>query len=94
MNAFATGRDPEHSSITVTSGLLEKMNREELEGVLAHEMSHIKNYDIRFATLVAVMVGMIVIIADIFGVSYAVLSIGVITILSAAVIKFRMPGQT
>jgi len=64
-NAFATGRDPPHSSIAVTSGLLEIMNREELEGVISHELSHIKNYDIKFMTLVAVMVGMISIIANI-----------------------------
>ncbi len=64
LNAFATGRDPEHSSITVTSGLLEKMNREELEGVLAHEMSHIKNYDIRMMMLAAVLVGVVVLMSD------------------------------
>jgi len=67
INAFATGRDPEHGVICVTTGMMEILNRSELEGVVAHEMSHIKNYDIRFATLVAVLVGMIVIIADIFG---------------------------
>ncbi|MFA5105536.1 MAG: zinc metalloprotease HtpX [Candidatus Micrarchaeia archaeon] len=61
-NAFATGRDPQHSAIAVTSGLLKIMNREELEGVIAHEMSHIRNYDIRFATIAVVMVGMISII--------------------------------
>ena len=63
-NAFATGRDPEHAVICVTSGLLQKMNRVELEGVIAHEMSHIKNYDIRFQTIVVVMVGMIALLAD------------------------------
>lgn len=63
-NAFATGRDPEHSSVAVTTGLLQKMNRQELEGVIAHEMSHIKNYDIRIATLVVVMVGVIVLMSD------------------------------
>jgi len=63
-NAFATGRDPEHSIIVVTTGLLSKMNRAELEGVIAHEMSHIKNYDIRFMMLVAILVGMIVLISD------------------------------
>jgi len=66
INAFATGRDPKHGVICVTTGLMKILNRSELEGVIAHEMSHIKNYDIRFATLVTVMVGMIVIIADMF----------------------------
>ncbi len=65
LNAFATGRDPEHSAIAVTSGLLEKMNRQELEGVLAHEMSHIKNYDIRVSMIAAIMVGIIVLLSDI-----------------------------
>ncbi len=64
-NAFATGRDPEHSVIAVTTGLLDIMNRSELEGVIAHEMSHIKNYDIRFATLAVVLVGMVGIIGNI-----------------------------
>ncbi|MEN6373019.1 MAG: zinc metalloprotease HtpX [Armatimonadota bacterium] len=63
-NAFATGRDPEHGVICVTTGLAQKMNRVELEGVIAHEMSHIKNYDIRFATLVAVMVGIVALLSD------------------------------
>jgi len=66
LNAFATGRDPEHAVVCVTTGLMRILNRSELEGVIAHEMSHINNYDVRFATLVAVMVGMIVIIADMF----------------------------
>jgi len=65
-NAFATGRDPGHSSIAVTTGLIEKMNREELQGVVAHEMSHVRNYDILFATLVGVMVGAIALMADFF----------------------------
>jgi len=64
LNAFATGRDPQHSSITVTTGLLDKMNRLELEGVIAHEMSHIKNYDIRVMMLAAVMVGLTVLLSD------------------------------
>ncbi|MBM3229818.1 zinc metalloprotease HtpX, partial [Candidatus Parvarchaeota archaeon] len=64
-NAFATGRDPAHSAIAVTTGLLKLMNRQELEGVIAHEMSHIKNYDIRFATIAVVMVGLIAIIGNI-----------------------------
>jgi heat shock protein HtpX len=64
LNAFATGRDPEHSSITVTTGLLDKLNRLELEGVIAHEMSHIKNFDIRVMMLAAVMVGITVLLSD------------------------------
>ncbi|WEV37078.1 zinc metalloprotease HtpX [Lactobacillus sp. ESL0677] len=58
-NAFATGRDPDHSAVAVTQGLLEMMNREELEGVLGHEISHIRNYDIRLSTVAAVLVGVI-----------------------------------
>jgi heat shock protein HtpX len=64
-NAFATGRDPKHSSVAVTKGLLDSMNRLELEGVLAHELSHIKNYDIRYMTLVMVMIGLIGMLANI-----------------------------
>ena len=64
-NAFATGRNPKHAAIAVTSGLLEKMNRVELEGVLAHELSHIKNNDILVSTLAVTMVGLITIAADI-----------------------------
>jgi len=63
-NAFATGRDPAHSIICVTTGLLQKLNRVELEGVVAHEMSHIKNYDIRVQTLAVVMVGIIALLSD------------------------------
>ncbi|HUU54576.1 MAG TPA: M48 family metallopeptidase [Armatimonadota bacterium] len=63
-NAFATGRDPQHAAIAVTRGLLEKMNRMELEGVIAHEMSHVGNYDIRFMTLVTVLVGTVVLLSD------------------------------
>ena len=63
-NAFATGRDPQHAAIAVTRGLLEKMNRLELEGVIAHEMSHVGNYDIRFMTLVTVLVGTVVLLSD------------------------------
>ena len=63
-NAFATGRDPEHAVICVTSGLIQKMDRVELEGVIGHEMSHIKNYDIRFATLVVVLVGVVALLSD------------------------------
>lgn len=65
-NAFATGRDPAHSSIAVTRGLLEKLNRDELQGVVAHEMSHVRNYDIRFATLIGILVGLIAMVADLF----------------------------
>ncbi|MCU0642078.1 MAG: M48 family metallopeptidase [archaeon] len=66
INAFASGRNPRHAVICVTTGALEKLNKHELEGVIAHEMSHIANYDIRFMTLTAVMIGMISIIAQIF----------------------------
>src|SRR6266545_2420185 len=65
-NAFATGRDPKHASVAVTTGLLQKMDREELQGVIAHEMSHVGNYDIRFALLVGVLVGSIALLADWF----------------------------
>ena len=64
LNAFATGRDPKNASITVTTGLLNKLNREELEGVVAHEMSHIGNYDIRFMMLTAVLVGIVTLLSD------------------------------
>ncbi len=64
LNAFATGRNPENSVICVTTGLLAKMDRVELEGVVAHEMSHIKNYDIRFQTLIVVMAGIVVLLSD------------------------------
>ena len=65
-NAFATGRNPENAVICVTTGLLEKLNYYELEGVIAHEMSHIKNYDIRLSCVVSVMVGFIVMLSDMF----------------------------
>jgi heat shock protein HtpX len=65
-NAFATGRDPEHASVAVTSGLLEKLNRDELQGVIAHEVSHVGNFDIRYAMLVGVLVGTTVLISDFF----------------------------
>ena len=64
-NAFATGRDPAHASLAVTSGLLSIMNRTQLEGVLSHEMSHIRNFDTRFMTVVIVLVGLVAILANI-----------------------------
>lgn len=63
-NAFATGRNPQHAAIAVTTGLLEKLNRVELEGVVAHELSHVKNYDILVSTLAVTMVGAIALLAD------------------------------
>jgi len=63
-NAFATGRKPETAVICVTTGILQKLNRAELEGVIAHEMSHIKNYDIRLQTLVVVMAGVVALLSD------------------------------
>ena len=66
INAFASGRDPKHSVVCVTEGALTKLDRRELEGVLAHELGHVGNYDMRYMTLVAVMVGMIAIISELF----------------------------
>jgi heat shock protein HtpX len=65
INAFATGRDPEHASVAVTTGLLRVLDRQELEGVLAHEISHIRNRDVSFMTLVAVLVGLAAILSHI-----------------------------
>src|SRR3954453_22810417 len=65
-NAFATGRDPRHASIAITSGLLEKLDREELQGVIGHELSHVRNLDTRFELLVATLVGSIALLADFF----------------------------
>lgn len=65
-NAFATGKDPDHASIAVTRGLLEKLNREELQGVIGHEMSHIRNFDIRFAMIAGILLGVVVLISDYF----------------------------
>lgn len=64
LNAFATGTDPKNASITVTTGLLKKLNRQELEGVIGHEMSHIKNYDIRVMLITAVLVGITILLSD------------------------------
>lgn len=65
-NAFATGRDPEHAVVCVTTGLLSKLSRTELEGVVAHELTHVKNYDIRLMSIVSVMVGLVALLGDWF----------------------------
>jgi heat shock protein HtpX len=65
-NAFATGRDPKHAAVAVTTGILERLNKSELEGVLAHELSHVKNYDTRLMAITAILVGFISIITDMF----------------------------
>ncbi|EKE05330.1 MAG: hypothetical protein ACD_19C00355G0010 [uncultured bacterium] len=65
-NAFATGRDPKHAVVCVTTGLLDKLSRTELEGVIAHELTHVKNYDIRLMSIVSVMVGLIALLGDWF----------------------------
>ena len=65
-NAFATGRDPKHAVVAATTGLLSMMNEAELEGIIAHELSHIKNYDIRLAGVVAILVGFVAILSDLF----------------------------
>lgn len=65
-NAFATGRDPKHAAVCVTAGLLQKLNKAELEGVLAHEMSHVKNFDTRLMGIVAILVGFVAIMANMF----------------------------
>jgi heat shock protein HtpX len=64
LNAFATGRDPEHASVAVTTGLLDRLDREELQGVMGHELAHVQNYDIRFSLMVGVLVGSIALLAD------------------------------
>ncbi len=64
MNAFATGRDPKHASIALTTGLIENLENQELEGVIAHELSHVKNYDIRLMMIVIVCVGIITLLTD------------------------------
>lgn len=66
LNAFATGRDPKHASIAATTGLLARLDREELQGVIGHELSHVRNFDIRYAMLVGVLVGTIALVADVF----------------------------
>ncbi|MBI2990463.1 MAG: M48 family metallopeptidase [Candidatus Magasanikbacteria bacterium] len=66
LNAFATGRDPEHASIAVTTGIIQALENEELEGVIAHELSHVKNFDIRVMTVVVVLVGSIALLSDFF----------------------------
>jgi len=66
LNAFATGRDPQHASIALTTGIIQALQNEELEGVIAHELSHIKNFDIRLMTIVVVLVGSIAIISNWF----------------------------
>lgn len=66
INAFACGRDPKHASIAVTTGAIQKLANEELEGVLAHELSHVRNYDIRFMTLVVILVGIVTLLSQFF----------------------------
>jgi len=65
-NAFATGRDPKHASVAITTGLLQKLNRDELQGVMAHELSHVGNRDILYATMVGILVGSIAMMSDFF----------------------------
>jgi heat shock protein HtpX len=66
MNAFATGRDPRHAAVAITTGLRTRLSRDELQGVMAHELSHVRHYDILYATLMAVMVGVLVMLCDVF----------------------------
>lgn len=66
LNAMATGRDPQHAAVAITTGLRHKLTRDELQGVMAHEMSHVRNYDIRLMMLMAVLVGTIVMLSDLF----------------------------
>ncbi len=66
LNAFATGRDPKHASVAITKGLLDQLDKPELEGVMAHELSHVKNYDIRLQSITVALVGLIALVSDIF----------------------------
>jgi len=66
MNAFATGRDPQHAVVVATTGILSKLNRTELEGVVGHELSHIRNYDIRLMGIVTILIGIVTLLADFF----------------------------
>lgn len=66
INAFATGRDPKHSVVCVTTGILDRLNKAELEGVIAHELSHVRNYDIRLMSIVVILVGLVALLADFF----------------------------
>lgn len=66
INAFATGRDPKHAVVCVTTGILERLNKIELEGVIAHELSHVRNYDIRLMAIVVILVGLVALLADFF----------------------------
>lgn len=66
INAFATGRDPKHSVVCVTTGILDRLNKAELEGVIAHELSHVRNYDIRLMAIVVILVGLVALLADFF----------------------------
>lgn len=66
LNAFATGRDPKHASVAITSGLLDKLEKPELEGVMAHELSHIKNFDIRLQSVTVALIGLIALVSDVF----------------------------
>jgi len=77
LNAYATGKDPEHSSIAVTQGLIDTLDRQELEGVIAHEISHIRNRDVQFMTLVAVLVGIAGILSHMINGSIDVLILGI-----------------
>ncbi len=66
INAFATGRDPQHASIAITTGAIQQLENEELEGVLAHELSHVRNYDVRYMMLVAILVGILTLLSNYF----------------------------